>query len=70
MWEIANLPPELEEEWNMLKYWLQGKTPLKKRKKDKRGWGPFSVLYTTTTGYQHIAIVPHVPLDPAIWKSI
>jgi hypothetical protein len=26
-WEIANLPPELEEEWNMMKYWLQGKTP-------------------------------------------
>jgi hypothetical protein len=69
-WEIANLPPELEEEWNMLKYWLQGKSPLKKRKKDKRGWGPFSGLYTTVAGYQHIAAVPHVPPDPTIWKSI
>jgi hypothetical protein len=52
----------------MLKYWLQGKTPLKKRKKDKRGWGSFSGLYTTAAGYQHIATVPHVPPDPEIWK--
>jgi hypothetical protein len=39
MWETANLPPKLEEEWKTLKYCLQGKSPLKKGKKDKRGWG-------------------------------
>ena len=27
-WEIANITLELEEEWNMLKYWLQGKSLL------------------------------------------
>jgi hypothetical protein len=69
-WKIANIPLELEEEWNMLKYWLQGKSPLKKRKKDKRVWGPFSGPYTIAIGYHYIAIVPHIPPDPAIWKVI
>jgi hypothetical protein len=44
--------------------------PLKKWKKDKRGWGPISELYTTAIGYQHIVAVPHVPPDPEIWKAI
>jgi hypothetical protein len=69
-WETANLPPDLEEEWNTLKYCLQGKSPLNKGKKDKRGWGALFVIYTTATGYQLTTIVPHVPLDPSIWKSI
>jgi hypothetical protein len=68
-WGITNLPPQLEEEWEMLKSWLQGKSPLKKRKKYKRGWGHRSGPYTTTVGYLHIALVPHVPPDPAICKA-
>jgi hypothetical protein len=68
-WGIANLPPELEEEWEMLKSWLQGKSPLKKRKKDKRGWGQRSGPYSTAAGYLHIASIPHVPPDPTIWKA-
>jgi hypothetical protein len=69
-WEIANRPPELEEEWNILKYCLQGKSPLKERKKDKRGWGALSGIYTTAAGYQHTTTVPNVPPDLAIWKAI
>jgi hypothetical protein len=41
-WGIANNPPDLEEDWNALKLCLQGKSPLKKRGKDKRGWGTSS----------------------------
>jgi hypothetical protein len=69
-WEIANRPPDLEEEWNTLKLCLQGKTPLKERKKDKRGWGAQSGIYTTTTGYHHIVTIPNVPPDPTIWRAI
>jgi hypothetical protein len=69
-WETANSPPDLEEEWNTLKYCFQGISPLKKGKKDKRGWGAISRIYTTAVGYQHTASVPHVSPDPTIWKSI
>jgi hypothetical protein len=69
-WETANLPPKLEEEWNTMKNYLQGKSPLKKGKKDKRGWGTLFEIYTTVVGYQHTTIVPHIPPDPTIWKAI
>jgi hypothetical protein len=69
-WEVTNRPPELEEEWNTLKFWLRQKSPLKETKKDKRGWEALSGIYTTIAGYQYIAVVPHVPPDPTIWKSI
>jgi len=51
---------------------LKGKSPLKEGKKDKRGWGVSSGVYSTTIGYHHTTAVPHVPPDPAIWtyKSI
>jgi len=69
-WGMANIPPNLEEDWNTLKFCLQGKSPLKERKKDKRGWGTRSRIYTTTTGYQHIVSVPNVPPNPTIWRAI
>jgi hypothetical protein len=69
-WGIASLPPDLEEEWNILKSWLQGKSPLQKGEKDKRGWGHCSGMYTTAAGYLHITSVPHVPPDPTIWKEV
>jgi hypothetical protein len=69
-WEANNRPPELDGEWNTLMDSLQGKSLIKARKKDKRGWGSFSGKYTTTTGYKSFTIVPHVPPDPTIWKSI
>jgi hypothetical protein len=36
-WEAINIPTELEGEWNILTDYLQGKSPLKVGKKDKRG---------------------------------
>jgi hypothetical protein len=69
-WEANNRPQELEGEWNTLMGYLQGKSLIKARKKDKRGWGSLSGNYTTTTGYKILTVVPHVPPDPTIWKSI
>jgi hypothetical protein len=65
-WEANNKPQELEEEWNTLMGYLQGKSLIKARKKDKRGWGSLSGSYTTTTGYKILTVVPHVPPDPTI----
>jgi hypothetical protein len=69
-WGIGNYPPELVEEWEALKLCLQGKSPLKKRGKDKRGWGGNSGAYTTATRYHLIKALPTVPPNPGIWKAI
>jgi hypothetical protein len=69
-WGIANNPPDLEEDWNALKLYLQGKSPLKKRGKYKRGWGTISGTYTTAAGYQLTNAHPNVPPNPTIWKAI
>jgi hypothetical protein len=69
-WGINNKPPDLEEDWNTLKLCLQGKSPLKERKKDKRGWGASSGIYTTAAGYQLTTSLPNVPPNPTIWKAI
>ena len=65
-WGMGNYPSGLEEEWNILKLCLQGKFPLKKRGKDKRGWGVSSGFYTTAAGYQLTNANPNVPSNPAI----
>jgi len=49
---------------------LQGKSPLKERKKDKRGWGALSGVYIIAAGYKHAVTAPRVPPDPTIWKAI
>jgi hypothetical protein len=69
-WESTNIPPKLEGEWNTLMYFLQWKSPLKNSKKDKRYWGALSGAYTIATGYKNLTEVPHVPLDPTIWRTI
>jgi hypothetical protein len=60
-WEAANKPPDLEEEWKKLTLSLKGKSPLKERKKDKRGWGVSSRVYSTTIGYHHTSSSPPCP---------
>lgn len=69
-WEANNRPPEFNGEWNTLTDYLQGKSLIKARKKDKRGWGSLSGAYTTTAGYKNLTAVPHVPPDPTIWRAI
>jgi hypothetical protein len=49
---------------------LQGKSLIKARKRDKRGWGSQFGTYTTIAGYKSFTTVPHVPPDPTIWKAI
>jgi hypothetical protein len=38
-WAVSNLPLDLESDWGSFKLSLQGKAPLRKRARDKRGWG-------------------------------
>jgi hypothetical protein len=67
---VVNRPLELEREWSILKLCLKGKSPLKKKGKDERGWGGNSKPYTTAEGYCLIVNIPNVPPNPAIWKAI
>jgi hypothetical protein len=69
-WEVSNLPPDLEGEWGTLKHCLQGKAPLKKKGKDKRGWGINAKEYTTAIGYRLLYKIPTAPENPLIWKAI
>jgi ribonuclease HI/exonuclease III len=69
-WTVSNLPLNLEQEWASLKRSLHGKAPLKKRARDKRGWGKEAKPYTTALGYSTLLNLPHVPPNPAIWKAI
>jgi hypothetical protein len=69
-WEIASLPQELEEEWSSLKEALQGRTPLREKKKDKIGWGPNAGIYTSARGYRHLVPGLQAHQDSAVWKAI
>jgi hypothetical protein len=69
-WGVPNRPPDLEREWSTLQLCLQGKAPLKKKKKDERGWGGKSKAYTIAEGYHLITNVPNVLPNPTIWKAI
>jgi hypothetical protein len=69
-WEIASLPHELEEEWSSLKEALQGRTPLREKKKDKIGWGSNAGIYTSARGYRHLVPGLQAPQDSAAWKVI
>jgi hypothetical protein len=50
-WVVGNLPPDLEDDWCVLKLSLQGKSPNKKKGKDERGWGKNAQPYSTSLGY-------------------
>jgi hypothetical protein len=69
-WAVSNLPLELEQEWASLKISLHGKSPLRKRARDKRGWGKEAKPYSTALGYSTLLNLPLVPPNPAIWKAI
>ena len=69
-WEIASLPHELEEEWSSLKEALQGRTPLREKKKDKIGWGSNAGIYTSARGYRHLVPSLQASQDSAAWKVI
>jgi ribonuclease HI len=69
-WAVSNLPLDLESDWGSLKFSLQGKAPLRKRGKDERGWGRNAKPYSTSLGYSTFQNFPHVPPNPALWKSI
>jgi len=69
-WAVSNLPLDLESDWGSLKFSLQGKAPLRKRGRDERGWGRNEKPYSTSLGYSTFQSLPHVPPNPALWKSI
>jgi hypothetical protein len=50
--------------------YLQWKSLIRARKKEKRGWGSLSGSYTTVARYKSLTVIPHVPPDPTIWKAI
>jgi hypothetical protein len=69
-WAVRNLPMDLDSDWDSLKLSLQGKAPLRKRGRDKRGWGRNAKPYSTALGYSTLLSLPHVPPNPVLWKSI
>ena len=50
-WHFGNLLHWLNEERDCLIQLLQGKVPIAKNNKDKRGWGQHSGRYTAAEGY-------------------
>ena len=50
--------------------YLQGKTPINARARDKRGWGSRSGKYAAADGYIAIQAIPWASPNPAPWKSL
>lgn len=69
-WTVSNLPLALETDWGTFKLTMQGKAPIRKGARDKRGWGKEAKPYSTSLGYSTFLSLPHAPPNPAIWKFI
>jgi len=69
-WKIQDLPPNLEEEGDVLRTFLQGKSPIKNNIKDKRGWGRKTGRYTTGEGYKLMEVIPYAAPNPGVWKFL
>jgi len=69
-WSLPDCPARLESAQHQFLSLLQGKAPIALSLLDSRGWGDQAGVYSVAAGYRVIKAVPHVPPDPAIWKSI
>ena len=69
-WYIPICPPHPQNEKATLLSLLLGKSPISKKIKDIRGWGNRTGVYSTSASYKCIKSSPHIPDNPAIWKSI
>ena len=63
-------PPDLNNEAEILTNLLQGKAPIKKNLKDRRGWGNLSGNYSTSEGYKISQAIPSVAPNPVVWKYL
>ena len=69
-WDLGNIPQELECEARSLLDALQGLTPISTKKKDKRGRGSSSGLYTAAAGYAALQAIPWAAPDPTVWRNL
>jgi hypothetical protein len=69
-WTVSNLPLDLETDWGNFKISMQGKAPIRRGARDKRGWGKEAKPYSTSLGYSTFLSLPHAPPNPEIWKII
>lgn len=69
-WSLPLVPPELNQECDLLLTLLNGKAPLRVGKKDARDWGAAPGFYTVAQGYKSLQECPHVPPDLAVWKGL
>ena len=69
-WELGDPPPEITKEAETLTSLLQGKAPIKKNRRDRRGWGNLSGSYSTSEGYKISQAIPSVAPNPVVWKYL
>ena len=68
-WDPGHFPPKLNSEAEALIALLQGKSPIKKETRDRRGWGNTG-SYSTSEGYKNIQAIPYAVPNPTVWKFI
>ena len=69
-WSLPDCHPEINEELKILTNHLAGLAPIAMAKKDRRGWGRKSGIYTTAEGYQLYAASFNVPSNPQVWNNL
>jgi ribonuclease HI/exonuclease III len=69
-WTANNLPLDLEADWGIFKLSMQGKAPIRRGARDKRGWGKEAKPYSTSLGYATFLSLPQALPNPEIWKII
>jgi hypothetical protein len=69
-WKLPSCPSHLQNEKNLFLSLLHGKSPIAANKKDHRGWGSHTGLYTVKEGYTVINSKPLAPPNPALWNEI
>ena len=69
-WNMPDCPPELNAELKILTTHLAGLAPDTKVKRDRRGWGKKTGVYTTAEGYHLFAASYNVPANPRIWTNL
>ena len=86
LWDISNSknePPYIQDRWTIPEFlaeiegrkkqfldYLSGSAPVARRKRDMRGWGSCTDLYTTDQGYNVFSSIPSTSINPKIWKKL
>jgi len=69
-WTIPEFPAEIEGEKKQFLDYLSGSALVARRKRDKRGCGSCTGLYTTDQGYNVFSSIPSASINPEIWKKL